>query len=141
MKFRYDNLTEEIVVSDATRTEYHQISIWLKRYVKGYRYMPAFKMHVWDGQTSYFRNGRFNLGLWREALKGCREIGAPFIIENKDEFPLNRDVTLEKVKLFCDEFFSTHKVKNKEGEWIDFRPYDHQIDAAFKILKNRYCMA
>lgn len=141
MKFRYDKEKEELVVSEATRIEYHQLGLWLTRHVKGYRYMPAFKMGVWNGQQSYFKNGRINLGLWKEAMRGCKEIDAPFILENKDDFPLNRDVTLEKVRDFCKEFFKTHKVKTKSGEWINFMPYDHQIEAAYKILKNRYCMA
>jgi superfamily II DNA or RNA helicase len=97
-------------------------------------------MGVWDGKKSYFKSGRINLGLWREAMMGCREVEAPFIIENKEDFPINRDVTLEKVQNFCKEFFKDHKVKTKDG-WIPFTPYDHQIDAAYKILKNRYCMA
>ena len=141
MKFRYDKSTEEIVVSDATRIEYHQMQLWLTRHVKGWRFQPAVKMGVWDGKKSYFKNGRINLGLWREAYKGCKEIEVPFVIENKDEFPLNRDITLEKVVDFCKDFFKNHKVRNKEGNWIPFMPYDHQIEAAYKILKNRYCMA
>ena len=43
MKFRYDKENEELVVSEASRIEYHQLSLWLTRHVKGYRYMPAFK--------------------------------------------------------------------------------------------------
>jgi superfamily II DNA or RNA helicase len=62
-------------------------------------------------------------------------------MENKEDFPINREVTLEKVTQFCKDFFKFHKVKTKEGEWIPFMPYDHQIESAFKILKNRYCMA
>jgi len=141
MKFRYEKETEELVVSSATRIEYHQINIWLTRHVKGYRFMPAFKMGVWNGQNSYFRNGRINLGLWKECYKGCKEIDVPFVIENKEDFPVNRDVTLEKVQDFCKDFFKDHKVKNKEGQWVPFMPYDHQIESAYKILKNRYCMA
>lgn len=141
MKFRYDKSSEEIVVTSATRIEYHQLNLWLTRHVKGYRYMPAFKMGVWNGQQTYFKNGRFNLGLWREAMKGCKEIDASFILENKEDFPLNRDITIEKVSDFCKEFFKFHKVKTKSGEWIPFMPYDHQIESAYKILKNRYCMA
>lgn len=141
MKFRYDKSKEELVVSEATRIEYHQMQLWLTRHVKGWRYQPAVKMGVWDGKKSYFKNGRINLGLWREALKGCKEIEVPFQIENKDDFPINRDITLEKVQDFCKEFFKNHKVKNGDGEWVQFMPYDHQIDAAYKILKNRYCMA
>lgn len=141
MKFRYEPNTEELVVSDATRVEYHQMNIWLTRHVKGYRYMPAFKMGVWNGQNSYFRNGRINLGLWKECFNGCKEIEVPFVIENKEDFPINRDISLDKVKDFCKDFFKDHKVKNKQGEWIPFTPYDHQVDAAYKILKNRFCMA
>jgi superfamily II DNA or RNA helicase len=141
MKFRYDKSSEEIVVTSATRIEYHQLNLWLTRHVKGYRYMPAFKMGVWNGQQTYFKNGRINLGLWKEAVKGCKEIEASFILENKDEFPLNRDVTIEKVQQFCEEYFKFHKVRTKTGEWIPFMPYDHQIESAYKILKNRYCMA
>jgi superfamily II DNA or RNA helicase len=141
MKFRYDKQNEELVVTEASRTEYHQLNLWLTRHVKGYRYMPAFKMGVWNGQQTYFRNGKINLGLWKEALRGCQEIGAPFVMENKEEFPINREVTLDSVKEFCQEFFKFHKVKTKSGEWIQFKPYDHQVEAAYKILKNRYCMA
>jgi superfamily II DNA or RNA helicase len=141
MKFRYDKNSEEIVVTSATRIEYHQLSLWLTRHVKGYRYMPAFKMGVWNGQQTYFKNGRINVGLWKEAMKGCKEIEAAFTLENKDEFPLNRDITLEKVQDFCEEFFKFHKVRTKSGEWIPFMPYEHQIESAYKILKNRYCMA
>ena len=141
MKFRYEKDKEELVVSEASRIEYHQLGLWLTRHVKGYRFMPAFKMGVWNGQQSYFKNGRISLGLWKEAMRGCKEIDAPFVLENKEDFPINRDVTLEKVQDFCKVFFKYHKVKNKAGELVPFMPYDHQIESAYKILKNRYCMA
>ena len=140
MKFRYDKETEELVVSEATRIEYHQMSLWLTRHVKGWKYQPAVKLGVWDGKKSYFKDGRINVGLWKEAFKGCKEIDVPFIVENKEDFPINRDVTLEKVQDFCKDFFKTHKMK-KDGEIVPFMPYDHQIEAAYKILKNRFCMA
>jgi hypothetical protein len=142
MILKYDPNEEKLLVQESTRTEYHQLNLWLTRHVKGYRFMPAFKMGVWNGQQSYFDNGKVNFGLWRECFKACKEIGVSFKIENKDEFPLNRDVTLESVKEFCEEFFKDHKMKNKNtGEWIPFTPYDYQIETAYKILKNRYCMA
>ncbi len=141
MKFRYDKEKEELIVADASRIEYHQMELWLTRKPKGWKFHPAVKMGVWDGNMSFFRSGKINLGLWREALRGCKEIEVPFQIENKEDFPINRDVTLEKVQDFCREFFKDHRVKTKEGEWIPFMPYDHQIEAAYRILKNRYCMA
>ena len=141
MKFRYDKDTEKLIVSDSTRTEYHQIKIWLERYVKGYRFTGAFKMGVWNGKESYFDDGKINMGLWKECLKACKEIGVKFEIDNKEDFPLDRDISIEDLVEFCDDFFQNHKVRNKDGQWIDFRPHDYQVDTAFKILKNRYCMA
>ena len=142
MNFRYEPKEEKLIVSASTRVEYHQIKIWLTRHVKGYRFMPAFKMGVWNGQQSYFDNGKVNLGLWRECLKACKEIGVNFNIDNKEEFPLNREVTLESVRDFCQDFFKSHKMRDrKTGGWIPFMPYDYQIETAYKILRNRYCMA
>lgn len=140
MKFRYDKESEELVVSSATRIEYHQLNIWLTRKVKNWKYMPAVKAGIWDGNQTYFKNGRVNLGLWKECVRGCQEIGASFILENKEDFPIDREVTLEKVTDFCKDFFKHHKVKTKDSE-IQFMPYEHQIETAYKILKNRYCMA
>jgi superfamily II DNA or RNA helicase len=140
MKLRYDKDNEELVITEATRIEYHQMDLHLTRHVKGYKFAPAFKIGVWNGKQSYFRNGKINLGLWKEALLGCQEIGVPFIIENKSDFPINREITLESVKSFCEKYFKDHKVKTKEG-WKPFMPYEHQIESAFKILKNRFCMA
>ncbi len=140
MNFRYEPKEEKLVVSTSTRVEYHQIKIWLTRKIKGWRFLPAVKMGVWNGEVSYFDNGKINLGLWKECLKACQEIGVKFNIDNKEDFPLNREVTLESVKDFCTEFFREHKVK-VNGEWVPFMPYEHQINTAYKILKNRYCMA
>jgi superfamily II DNA or RNA helicase len=141
MNFRYDPTSEKLIVSNATRVEYHQIKIWLERYVKGYKFMPAFKMGVWSGKQCYFDNGKVNLGLWKECYKACNEIGVPFLIDNKEDFPIDRNVTLEAVQDFCSNFFKDHKVKNKKtNEWHPFMPYDYQIETVYKILKNRYCM-
>jgi superfamily II DNA or RNA helicase len=141
MNFRYDTNDEKIVISQATRIEYHQLSLWLERYVKGYRFMQPFKMGIWNGKQSYFDNGKVNLGLWKECFNACKEIEVTFNLENRDEFPINRDVTLDDVKKFCDDFFKHHQRKGEDGNWVSFRPYDYQIETAYKILKNRYCMA
>jgi len=139
MKFKYDKENEKLIVSEANRTEYFQLELWFNRKIKGYKFHPLVKIGAWDGNKSFF-DGKVNLGLWRECLKACSEIEVKFDIENKSEFPLNREVTLDSVKEFCQYHFKEHKVKNKEGQWIPFMPYDYQIESAFKVLKNRYCM-
>lgn len=141
MNFRYDPNEEKLIVSQSTRIEYNQIKIWLERFVKGYRFMQAFKMGVWSGKQSYFDNGKVNLGLWKECYKACKEIGVTFNVENRDEFPINRDVSLDQVRDFCKDFFKNYQIKDKDGNWHPFIPYDYQIETAFKILKNRYCLA
>ena len=142
MDFTYDPKSEQLIVANATRIEYHQLNVWLTRKVKDYRYTPAYKAGYWDGNDTEFHNGKVKQGLWKECLKACQIIGTKFNILNKEEFPINRDVTLESVKEFCYDFFKNHKVYDKEKcVWVPFMPYEHQIETAFKILKNRYCLA
>jgi superfamily II DNA or RNA helicase len=141
MKLKYDKENEQFVVTESTRIEYHQLELWLTRHVKGWKYNPAVKAGVWDGKMTFFKNGRFNMGLWKEAINGLKEVGANVHIENKEDFPLNREVTLESVQQFVDEFFKDHRFRKKDGSWEKFTPYEHQVQAAFKILKNRYCLA
>ena len=140
MKFRYDKDTEKIIVTEAERLEYNQCQLWLKRHVKGYKFMMPYKLGFWDGQLDYFNNGQINMGLWKELVKAMKEIGSNFQLENKQDFPVDRNIQLEDVQSFCDEFFKNHYIE-KDGKQIKFDPRDYQVDTAFKILKNRYCLA
>lgn len=139
MKFRYDKAKEELIVTDATRIEYHQLELWLTRYVKGYKYKPHFKAGVWDGKATFFRNGKVNLGLWKECALAAREIGTSFSVDNKEDFPIDRSVSRDGTKVFFDEFFEHHMYK-KDGNWEKFTPHDYQRESAHNVLKNRYCM-
>ena len=104
--------------------------------------MPAFKRGLWDGKINHFNQGTIDMGLWKEVAKALQEIGSKMELENKRDFPMNRKVTKEKVEDFCKEFFKDHYlIDKKTGEKIDFFPYEHQIDTAFKILKNQFCTA
>lgn len=140
MTFRYDKNTEKLIVTQAERLEYNQCQLWLKRHVNGYKYMMPFKMGYWDGQIDYFNDGQINLGLWKELVKAMKEIGSGFKIENKEDFPLDRNLELQNVQDFCNEFFKDHYIE-KDGIKTSFIPRDYQVDTAFKILKNRYCLA
>lgn len=140
MKFKYIKEEELLIVQEASRQEYNQVKNWLTRFVKGYRFMPAFKAHHWNGKQSYFNEGKINLGLWKELMNACNAMGTPFIVENKPDLPFNREITYESVYDFCIEFFKHHKRKDKD-EWVQFMPYEHQIQTAYQILRNRFCMA
>ena len=140
MKLRYDKEKEKFTITEGSRTEYHQLKLWLSRHVKGYRFMQPFKMGVWNGKKDFFKNGSMDLGLWKEIFNACKEIQTPFIVENKEDFPLNRNIKYEDVEKFTKEYFKNHKVKIGD-KWENFMPYEHQIQTAYNILKNRYCLA
>lgn len=136
MKFRFDKQQEKLIIQEATRVEYFQLKSHLTRHVKNYRFNPRFKLGVWDGTVSHFNDGAISMGLWKECLLLCQQNDWKFEITNKQDFPIDRDVTYEKVEAFCKRFFVGRKLKNG----VDFFPYAHQIQSAFKILKNRYCI-
>lgn len=142
MEFKYDDKNKKLIITKADTLEYNQVQLSLTRHVNGYRFMPAFKRGLWDGKIDHFHQGTIDLGLWKEIAKGLQMVGKKMTISNKEEFPINRDVTKEKVQEFCNEFFKDHYIIDKKtDEKKKFFPYDHQIDTAYQILRNRYCTA
>lgn len=136
MKLRYDKKRQKLILTEATRTEYHQVKIGLTKKVKGYQFTPTYKMNIWDGNISHFDDGEFDLGLWKEVYTMCKQNGWKFELENKEDFPMNKKITYEQVNEFCKDFFKDHTLPDGK----EFTPYEHQIDSAFKIMKNRYCL-
>lgn len=142
MIFKYDKKSRKLLITKSTTLEYNQVKLWLERYVSGFKFMPTYKRGIWDGKINHFHQGHIDMGLWKEIAKALQEIGSKLEIENKDDFPINKKVTLENVQQFCEEFFKDHYIIDKKtSEKIKFFPYDHQIDTAYKILRNRYCTA
>jgi hypothetical protein len=91
-------------IVEATKAEYHQTKLHLTRFVKNHKFNPRVKMGVWDGKISHFKeDGSFNMGLWKEVYGLCKLNGWEFKMINKNEFPINRDVTYEDVEKFCKE--------------------------------------
>lgn len=136
MKFRIENQRLKIV--DATRTEYHQLQIFLTRYVEGYQYQRHFKIGVWDGTVSFFEKEKgIAFGLWLEIKKHFQKAGFKFEIENLEDFPINKDITLEEVQEFCDIFFKDHK--HPDDRSLPMKPYDYQVKAVQQILKYKFC--
>lgn len=134
MKFKLNKNNTKLILIESTREEYLQLSNWLSPYVKGYRFMPKFQNTNWDGKYDYFENGIIDFGLWHECLRCCQEYGYKFQIVNKEQFPRDNDIKFQDVQNFCNEFFKGYKDKNGDP----FIPHDHQVKAAFKILKHRY---
>lgn len=134
MKFEISKNKTKLILLESTKQEYNNLKNWLSPFVTNYRHMPRFKLTAWDGKMDYFNKGIIEIGLWNECLKCCKEYDYPFNVVNKELFPRDNNITFEEVKSFALDFFKDHK--DKDG--LDFTPYDHQIKAAFNILKHRY---
>jgi superfamily II DNA or RNA helicase len=135
VKFKINEKSTKLILKESTKEEYNQLKLYLNRYVKNYRFMPRYKLGVWDGKVDFFNNGMINIGLWNEVMKCCKEYGYSFIIENKEKFPKNGVVEREQIVDFCKEFYDGYKLKDGDK---DFFPYDHQIDAIHKVLTWNY---
>jgi len=134
MKFKLNQDNTKLILTESSKAEYNQLKLYLTRKVKNYRFQKRVKLGVWDGSISYFKDGYIDFGLWQEVYQCCKEYGYPFIIENKEQFPINKDITKEKLQSFIDDFYKDHKTK--EGN--PFIPYDHQVEAIYQILKYQF---
>ena len=134
MKFEISKDRTKLILKESTREEYNQLKNILTPKVKGYRFMQKFKYSNWDGSINFFNNGIIDIGLWHECYKCCQEYGYSFNIINKEIFPRDNKITKESVEKFVNEFFDGYKT-NKGQPFI---PYEHQIEAAFKMLKHKF---
>lgn len=134
MKFKLNPDNSKLILTESDKGEYNQLKLYLTRKVKNYRFQKRVKLGVWDGSIDYFKNGYIDFGLWQEVYQCCKEYGYKFIIENKDQFPLNKDIKKEDIENFVNEFYKDHKTSDGK----DFIPYDHQIEAIYQLLKYNY---
>lgn len=138
MKFKINDNKTKLILTDSTTEEYNQLKTALKPFVENHRFQPRVKLGVWDGRIDFFNNGFIDLGLWHFIKKLCDEYKYPFIIENKEEFP-KESIKKQDVIDFCDEFYKGYRLPDKKTKpGGEFKPYDHQIEAIYKILKFRY---
>lgn len=135
MKFFYDKRTEKLIIKEATTREYNYLKNYLRKKIDGHEWNPKVKMKIWDGLIDHFNNGYIELGHWKRCYEICRTSRCEFEIINKQDFPLNNNIDKDHFVKFIHAFFKDRK--NGNGEI--FFPHEHQIEAAWKILKNRYC--
>lgn len=134
MKFKLNADNTKLILTQAEKGEYNQLKLFLTRKVNNYRFMKRYKLGVWSGDIDYFKDGFIDFGLWKEVHNCCKEYGYQFIVENKEQFPINQVIKKEEVQEFVDTFYKEHKTSDGKP----FIPYDHQVDAIFQILKYKY---
>jgi superfamily II DNA or RNA helicase len=135
MLFQLNNDNTKLILKESTSEEYKQLKLFLNPFVKDYRFTTRFKYTSWDGRYDYFHNGNINFGLWKEVLDCCKEYDFKFDVINKESFPKDNNIILNDIQNFCDDFFKNHKQKDNITQ---FKPYEHQVDAAYKMLKYKF---
>ena len=136
MKFRLNENNTKLILTESTSEEYNQLQLYIDRYVHNWRFKVKRSMGHWNGKTNLFKDGFIDFGLWREVQNCCKKYGYPFIIQNQEKFPIDKDIKLEDVDSFCKEFYKDHKNPSNLEE--PFTPHDHQITSIYKILKFKY---
>jgi superfamily II DNA or RNA helicase len=134
MKFKLNQDNTKLILIESTKGEFNQLKLYLTRKVHNYRFMKRYKLGVWSGDIDYFKDGFIDFGLWQEVYQCCKLYGYKFIIENQDQFPINKNISKEKLQDFIENFYKDHKTSDGKP----FIPYEHQIEAIFQLLKYQF---
>lgn len=134
MKFKLNQDNTKLILIESTKGEFNQLKLYLTRKVHNYRFMKRYKLGVWSGDIDYFKDGFIDFGLWQEVYQCCKTYGYKFIIENQDQFPINKNISKEKLQDFIENFYKDHKTSDGKP----FIPYEHQIEAIFQLLKYQF---
>jgi len=119
-----------LVIDSCTELEYEQLKISLTKKIEGWRFHPLVKKRVWDGNISFIKRNKVPSGLWKEVVDVCKEYDFKLSMNGITNL-FNTDIQESDFIEWVNEFF-----KNS-----DMKPRDYQINAAFKILKYRRCLA
>ena len=134
MKFLLSEDKSKLILQESTKEEYNQLKLHFKRYVNNYRFMQRYKLHVWDGTVDFFNNGYINFGQWHEIYELCQNYGYKFDIINKETFPKDNSITVDKVQNFCNDFYKGYTLPDGKP----FIPHEHQVNSVYKLLKFKY---
>lgn len=119
-----------LVIDSCTELEYEQLKTSLTKKIEGWRFHPLVKKKVWSGDITFIKGNKIPAGLWKEVIDICKEYDLQFTLNNiTDVFDSN--ITIESFNAWVNDFFAKS----------DIVPRDYQIDAAFKILRYRRCLA
>ena len=120
-----------LVIDACTELEYEQLKSSLTKKIEGWRFHPLVKKKVWDGNVSFVKRNKIPAGLWKEILDICKDYDFPVTLNNITDI-FDTEIKEDNFRLWVTSIFEKHP---------DFKPREYQIDAAFKILKYRRCLA
>ena len=106
-----------------------KLQTFFKRQTKNFFFDPEFKKGNWDGYDHFFTNGFINIGLWLELEKFLNNNNYPVQIDGLKTF-INKSFHKDKLIEFTVDLLRDTQI---------FEPRYYQMEAAYRILKYRYC--
>jgi hypothetical protein len=119
-----------LVIDSCTELEYEQLKSSLTKKIEGWRFHPLVKKKIWDGNITFIKGNKIPAGLWKEVIDICKEYDLKFTL-NKITDIFDSELNIDNFNSWVIDFF----------EKADIKPRDYQVDAAFKILRYRRCLA
>ena len=119
-----------LVIDSCTELEYDQLTASLTKKIDGWRFHPLVKKGVWDGSISFVKRNKIPSGLWKELVDICKEYDFKLTLNGVTQI-FDTSINEASFKEWVDDFFQKSEIT----------PRDYQVDAAFKILKYRRCLA
>jgi len=89
------------------------------------------KKKIWDGNITFLKRNKIPAGLWKEVVDICKEYDFKLTLNGVTRI-FNRDIDEISFREWVNDFFKDHK---------NIKPREYQIDAAYKIIKYRRCLA
>lgn len=130
MDLSLSNNKKFLIIDSCTELEYTQLKISLTKKIDGWRFHPLVKRRVWSGEISFIKRNKIPSGLWKEVVDICKEYDFKLSMNGITQL-FDTDITETEFNEWVTDFFVKSTIK----------PRDYQIDAAFRILKYRRCLA
>lgn len=111
-------------ISTDSKTEKQLINL-VKVFDPNRFYNPKYKMKLWDGSISLFKNNLFPMGLWYKVVQYCKKYNIK--IDYVDFDPRK----LFKLNLNKEEFY------NEIEQYAKFPPRDYQWESAYEVLNKK----
>lgn len=130
MKLHVSDDTEFLIIDECTQAEYNQLKLSFNKEVKNYKFNPLFKKGLWDGHIQFMKGRYIPASTYMYIKELCKEYGFECQIEGLDKI-FDMQIDYEEFQSWVDEFF----------EGTKWKPRYYQVEAAYKILKSKRCLA
>lgn len=118
-------------ILDCTEAEYDQLLLSFTLRINNWRFHPLVKKGVWDGNICFVKDGLVPSSCYDYLKKIFKSYGFECKTKGIKTRLWDADIDYDEFKQWVADFF----------EGTKWQPRDYQIDAAFKILKYRRCVA